>query len=139
MIGNCQTETLRQGFARIDVLNKMFDVKYHFIHLPEKHLREFAAKDIETCDILLVQDNRLWDEFPLRDCVRPGADIRKFPLIRFASLWPFDAWNGPGDSSRTHDREAPENLRPFPISTACSAGCARRSPTRTPALTPIVR
>ena len=112
MIGNCQTETLRQGFARSDVLNKLFDVKYHFIHLPEKHLREFAAKDIETCDILLVQDNRMWDDFPLRDCVRPGADVRKFPLIRFASLWPFDAWNGPGDR-QAHDREAPNLTFPY--------------------------
>ena len=112
MIGNCQTETLRQGFARIDVLNKLFDVKYHFVHLPEKHLREFAAKDIETCDILLVQDNRMWDEFPLRDCLRPGADVRKFPLIRFASLWPFDAWNGPGDR-QAHDREAPNLTFPY--------------------------
>jgi hypothetical protein len=112
MIGNCQTETLRQGFARADVLNEFFDVKYHFIYLPEKHLREFAAKDIETCDILLVQDNRMWDEFPLRDCVRPGADVRKFPLIRFASLWPFDAWNGPGDR-QAHDQEAPNLTFPY--------------------------
>jgi hypothetical protein len=112
MIGNCQTETLRQGFARSDVLNKLFDVKYHFIHMPEKHLREFATTDIETCDILLVQDNHMWDEFPLRDCVRPGADIRRFPLIRFASLWPFDAWNGPGDR-QAHDREAPNLTFPY--------------------------
>jgi hypothetical protein len=112
MIGNCQTETLRQGFARIDVLNKLFDVKYHFIHLPEKHLREFTARDIETCDILLVQDNHMWDESPLRDCVRPGADVRKFPLIRFASLWPFDTWNGPGDR-QAYDREAPNLTFPY--------------------------
>ncbi|HEX2152068.1 MAG TPA: WcbI family polysaccharide biosynthesis putative acetyltransferase, partial [Stellaceae bacterium] len=95
IIGNCQSETLRQGFARIEPLNRLFDVKYHFIQLP-RNLHEFAARDLETCDILLIQDIRLWDVFPLRDCVRPGADSVRFPLVRFASPWPFDAWNGPG-------------------------------------------
>jgi hypothetical protein len=42
----------------------------------------------------------------LRDCVAPTAEIIKFPLVRFASLWPFDAWNGPGDRG-AHDQEAP--------------------------------
>jgi hypothetical protein len=105
MIGNCQSETLRQGFARTESLSKLFDVKYHFVQLP-RNLHEFAARDLETCDIVLVQDIRLWDDFPLRDRVRPGAEILKFPLVRFASLWPFDAWNGPGDR-QAHDREAP--------------------------------
>ena len=96
IIGNCQSETLRQGFARIESLNRLFDVKYHFIQL-QKNLHEFAVRDLETCDILLIQDIRLWDEFPLRDSVRPGAEAVRFPLVRFASPWPFDAWNGPGD------------------------------------------
>jgi len=96
MIGNCQTETLRQGFARIDVLNKLFDVKYHFVHLPEKHLREFAAKDIETCDISAGPGQSHWDEFPLRDCLRPGADVRKFPLIRFALVMAVRRLEWPG-------------------------------------------
>ena len=111
IIGNCQSETLRQGFARIETLNRLFDVKYHFIQLP-KNLHEFAARDLETCDILLIQDIRLWDEFPLRDCVRPGADVARFPLVRFASLWPFDAWNGPGDKE-AHDREGPNLTFPY--------------------------
>ncbi len=111
MIGNCQSETLRQGFTRIESLNKLFDVKYHFVQLP-KNLHEFAARDLETCDILLIQDIRLWDEFPLRDRVRPGAQVARFPLVRFASLWPFDAWNGPGDRE-AHDREAPNLTFPY--------------------------
>jgi hypothetical protein len=111
IIGNCQSETLRQGFAQIESLNSRFDVRYHFVQLP-KNLHEFAARDLESCDILLIQDIRLWDEFPLRDCVRPGADQARFPLVRFASLWPFDAWNGPGDK-QAYEREAPNLTFPY--------------------------
>ena len=111
IIGNCQSETLRQGFNRIESLSRLFDVTYHFVQLP-KNLHEFAARDLEACDILLVQDIRLWDQFALRDCVRPGAEILKFPLVRLASLWPFDAWNGPGDRE-AQDREAPNLTFPY--------------------------
>ncbi len=111
IIGNCQSETLRQGFVRSEALNRRFEVKYHFVQLP-KNLHEFAARDLERCDILLVQDIRLWDDFPLKDCVRPGAEVLRFPLVRFASLWPFDAWNGPGDRA-AHDREAPNLTFPY--------------------------
>ena len=111
IIGNCQSETLRQGFARIETLNRLFDAKYHFIQLP-RNLHEFAARDLETCDILLIQDIRLWDEFPLRDSMRPGAEAVRFPLVRFASPWPFDAWNGPGDKE-AHERETPNLTFPY--------------------------
>jgi hypothetical protein len=111
IIGNCQSETLRQGFARIETLSRLFDAKYHFVQLP-KNLHQFAARDLETCDILLVQDIRLWDEFPLRDHVRPGAETMRFPLVRFASPWPFDAWNGPGDSE-ARGREGPNLTFPY--------------------------
>jgi hypothetical protein len=111
IIGNCQSETLRQGFARIETLNRLFDVRYHFIQLP-KNLHEFAARDLESCDTVLIQDIRLWDEFPLRDHVRPGAEAVRFPLVRFASPWPFDSWNGPGDRD-AYDREAPNLTFPY--------------------------
>ncbi|MGD9616076.1 MAG: WcbI family polysaccharide biosynthesis putative acetyltransferase [Alphaproteobacteria bacterium] len=111
IIGNCQSETLRQGFTRIETLSRLFDVKYHFVQLP-KNLHEFAARDLETCDIVLIQDIRLWDEFPLRDRVRPGADAVRFPLVRFASPWPFDAWNGPGDND-ARAREGPNLTFPY--------------------------
>jgi hypothetical protein len=105
IIGNCQSETLRQGFAHIEALNRRFEAKYHFVYL-QQNQRDFVARDLEQCDILLVQDLRDWLTFPLRDCVAPTAEIIKFPLVRFASLWPFDAWNGPGDRG-AHDQEAP--------------------------------
>jgi hypothetical protein len=44
--------------------------------------------------------------------VRPGAEAIRFPLVRFASLWPFDAWNGPGDK-QAYEREAPNLTFPY--------------------------
>ncbi len=78
IIGNCQSETLRQGFARIETLNRQFDVKYHFIQLP-RNLHEFAARDLETCDIVMIQDIRLWDEFPLQRLRPSGRRRAAFP------------------------------------------------------------
>jgi Polysaccharide biosynthesis enzyme WcbI len=111
IIGNCQSETLRQGFAQLEVLNRRFEVKYHFVQL-QQNQRDFVARDLEQCDILLVQDVRDWDRFPLRDCVSAMAEVIKFPPVRFASLWPFDAWNGPGDRE-AQEREAPNLTFPY--------------------------
>lgn len=105
LIGNCQSEIVRQGFTRVESLNEQFHATYHFVTLPT-NLYEFARRDLEAADILLVQDIRDWDNFPLRDCIRPGIETIRFPGVRFASLWPFDGWNGPGDSE-AQQREAP--------------------------------
>lgn len=111
LIGNCQCSVLAQAFRQTGSLNRHYLTKYHFVQLLP-NLYEFARRDIEDCDVLLVQDIELWNHFPLRDCIRPGADIVKFPLIRFASLWPFDAWNGPGDREAFF-AEAPNHTFPF--------------------------
>jgi hypothetical protein len=111
IIGNCQSETLRQRFAQLEVLNRRFEAKYHFVQL-QQNQRDFVARDLEQCDILLVQDVRDWDRFPLRDCVPATADVIRFPLVRFASLWPFDGWNGPSDRE-AHEREAPNLTFPY--------------------------
>jgi hypothetical protein len=111
MIGNCQMETLRLGFSRVESLDRRFVVKYHFVQIPQ-NLHEFAIRDLECCDIVLAQDIRLWDEFPLRDAIRPGADTLRVPLVRFASLWPFDGWNGPSDRAAIA-REAPNLTFPY--------------------------
>lgn len=110
-IGNCQCSVLVQAFNQTEALSRQFAAKYHFVQL-RPNLYEFARRDIEDCDILAVQDIDLWNHFPLRDCVRPATEVIKFPLMRFASLWPFDAWNGPGDRE-AHDREAPNSTFPF--------------------------
>jgi hypothetical protein len=111
LIGNCQCSVLVQAFNHSDTLSRSYVTKYHFVQL-KPNLYEFARRDIEDCDVLLVQDIDLWNQFPLRDCVRPGADIVKFPLVRFASLWPFDSWNGPGDRE-AFEAEAPNYTFPF--------------------------
>jgi hypothetical protein len=111
MIGNCQMETLRLGFSRIETLNRRFDAKYHFVQIPQ-NLHEFAIRDLESCDIVVAQDIRLWDEFPLRDAIRSQTDTVKVPLVRFASLWPFDGWNGPTDRE-AYAREAPNLAFPY--------------------------
>ncbi|HEY1796397.1 MAG TPA: WcbI family polysaccharide biosynthesis putative acetyltransferase [Stellaceae bacterium] len=111
LIGNCQCSVLVQAFNQADSLSRNYLTKYHFVQL-KPNLYEFARRDIEDCDVLLVQDIDLWNQFPLRDCVRPGADIIKFPLVRFASYWPFDAWNGPGDRE-AFLAEAPNQTFPF--------------------------
>ncbi len=111
LIGNCQCSVLVQAFNQSDALSRNYLTKYHFVQL-QPNLYEFARRDIEDCDVLLVQDIDLWNQFPLRDCVRPSTEIIKFPLVRFASLWPFDAWNGPGDRE-AYLAEAPNLTFPF--------------------------
>lgn len=105
LIGNCQSEIVRQGFTRVESLSERFHATYHFVTLPT-NLYEFARRDLAAADILLVQDIRDWDNFPLRACIRPDIETIRFPGVRFASLWPFDSWNGPGDSE-AYRREAP--------------------------------
>jgi hypothetical protein len=111
LVGNCQCSVLAQAFNQTDALSRNYLTKYHFAQL-QPNLYEFARRDIEDCDVLLVQDIDLWNQFPLRDCVRPSTEIVKFPLVRFGSLWPFDAWNGPGDRE-AFLAEAPNLTFPF--------------------------
>ncbi len=110
-VGNCQSDLLCQGFNRIESLSTAFRVKYHFVMLP-KSLHELAKRDLEATDILMIQDLRDWENFPLRDYVREDVEQVCFPGVRFASLWPFDGWNGPGDKE-AHDREAPNLTFPY--------------------------
>jgi hypothetical protein len=111
LIGNCQCRTLAQAFNHAGSLNKKFEARYHFIPLPG-NLQGFAIRDLEACDVLLIQDIHLWDDSPLRQHVRPGAEVIKFPFARFASPWPFDGWNGPSDRE-AQNRESPNMTFPF--------------------------
>ena len=38
--------------------------------------------------------------------------MHRFPLVRFASLWPFDSWNGPGDRA-AFEQETPNLTFPY--------------------------
>jgi hypothetical protein len=81
------------------------DVKYHFVGL-QQNLHEVGRTELENCNVLLVQDIRDWENYPLRPYIRDDARIIKFPLLHFASLWPFDHYNGPGDKE-AYEREWP--------------------------------
>lgn len=111
IIGNCQAEIVWQAFNRVGSLAAMFDARYHFVRLPPS-LHEFARRDLARCDILLVQDLRDWERFPLRDCLSAGREPVRFPGLRLASLWPFDGWNGPSDPEATR-REGPNTRFPY--------------------------
>jgi len=105
VIGNCQAETIRQGFEEAEPLRRRFKSKYQFVRLP-RHLHERGIAELRECDLLLVQDIRDWDSYPLKEEIPAGLEIMPFPLLHFASLWPFDHFNGAGDNE-AHDREYP--------------------------------
>jgi hypothetical protein len=105
IVGNCQAQTVHEALARSGEFHDRLDVKYHFVAL-QQNLHEAGRAELESSDILLIQDIRDWENYPLRPYIRDGAQIIKFPLLHFASLWPFDHYNGPGDKE-AYEREWP--------------------------------
>lgn len=96
IVGNCQAGLVAEAFRQDAFLARRFKPRHHYMELPA-NLCEQGEKDLAECDILLVQDIRDWEKYPLRDRVPSGLPIVKFPCLGFASLWPFDAFNGPDD------------------------------------------
>ncbi len=105
IVGNCQAQTVHEALARSGEFDDRLDVKYHFIAL-QQNLHEAGKAELESTDVLLVQDIRDWENYPLRPYIKDGVRIIKFPLLHFASLWPFDHYNGPGDKE-AYEREWP--------------------------------
>jgi hypothetical protein len=105
IIGNCQAQTVYEALMRTRAFNTRVDAKYHFVGL-QQNLHELARNELANCEILLVQDINDWENYPLRSDIRTDLPIIKFPLLHFASLWPFDHYNGPGDRE-AYEREAP--------------------------------
>jgi hypothetical protein len=105
IIGNCQAQTVHEALVRSGEFDDRLDVKYHFVAL-QQNLHEQGKAELETSDILLVQDIKDWDDYPLRPHIRDDVRVIKFPLLHFASLWPFDHYNGPGDRE-AYEREWP--------------------------------
>lgn len=96
ILGNCQARIVARAMRNHHGFSRQFQVLHHELELPQ-NLRHQARRDLECSDILLIQDIKEWEKYPLRDHVPPGAQILRYPCIRFASLWPFDAFNGPDD------------------------------------------
>jgi hypothetical protein len=105
IVGNCQAQTVHEALARSGEFNDRLHVKYHFVAL-QQNLHEAGRAELESSDVLLVQDIRDWENYPLRPYIQNGVQIIKFPLLHFASLWPFDHYNGPGDKE-AYEREWP--------------------------------
>jgi hypothetical protein len=105
IIGNCQAQTVYEALIRTRAFNARLDVKYHFVGL-QQDLHDLGRSELKHCNILLVQDIKDWESYPLRPDIPDDVPIIKFPLLHFASLWPFDHYNGPGDRE-AYERESP--------------------------------
>jgi hypothetical protein len=105
IVGNCQAQTVYEASVRSGGFHDRLDVKYHFVAL-QQNLHDQGRYEVESSDILLVQDIKDWENYPLRPHIRDDVRIVKFPLLHFASLWPFDHYNGPGDKE-AYEREWP--------------------------------
>jgi len=95
IIGNCQAEIVGHQL-RATALSDRFSVNFHYFNMPD-HEIEMGKRVIDAADLVLVQDIRDWEQYPLKDFIPASARIVKFPCLRLASLWPFDSYNGPGD------------------------------------------
>jgi Polysaccharide biosynthesis enzyme WcbI len=96
-IGNCQAELLEKAFRRTAPASQ-FASFYHYFDVSEVH-REAAGADLADCDVLLMQDIQDLEFYPLREAIPTAARIVQFPFLRFASLWPYDDFNGLRDTA----------------------------------------
>ena len=95
VVANCQGGLIAEAMRRDDALARQLSTRHHFIDLPI-NLHEQGKRELAAFDLLLAQDIRHWDSYPLRAYV-PPLPIVMFPCVSFASLWPFDGFNGPDD------------------------------------------
>jgi hypothetical protein len=110
VIGNCQAEVLSHQLRALPLSDRIA-VNFHFFDLPEREIEE-GKTTVGDADLVLIQDIRNVDEYPLKDYIRSTARIVKFPCLRFASLWPFDGLNGLGDPEAVK-RDWPELKFPY--------------------------
>ncbi|MGH6670810.1 MAG: WcbI family polysaccharide biosynthesis putative acetyltransferase [Xanthobacteraceae bacterium] len=104
-VGNCQAELLQRAFAKATPAAQ-FASFYHFFDLSQDELAT-ARAEICACDVILMQDIRDAENYPLRASLPPHCRIIAFPFLRFASPWPYDDFNGLRDSvARNQDDPA---------------------------------
>lgn len=96
IFGNCQGSLLAEALRDHSGFSRLFSVKHHYMELPA-NLHEQGRRDLDECDMLLIQDIREWEDYPLREHVPAQLPTLRYPCVRFASPWPFDAFNGPDD------------------------------------------
>lgn len=95
-IGNCQAKLLHKAFREMAPASD-FKTFYHFFDVPEA-ARQSASADLAACDDLLMQDIQDLEDFPLGPAIPAGTRIVRFPVLRFASPWPYDDFNGMRDT-----------------------------------------
>lgn len=96
VFGNCQGNLLADALRQHSGFARHFTVKHHYMEL-QPNLHEQGRRDLAEADLLLIQDIREWNDYPLRADVPPDLPTLRYPCVRFASPWPFDAFNGPDD------------------------------------------
>lgn len=96
VFGNCQGSLLAEALRNHAGFARHFAIKHHYMELPP-NLHEQGRRDLAESDMLLIQDIREWDQYPLRADVPADLPTLRYPCVRFASPWPFDAFNGPDD------------------------------------------
>lgn len=96
IFGNCQGNLLAEALRYHSGFTRHFSVKHHYMELPA-NLHEQGKRDLEECDLMLIQDIKEWQHYPLREHVPDDMPTLRYPCVRFASPWPFDAFNGPDD------------------------------------------
>jgi hypothetical protein len=96
-VGNCQAGLLHDAFRGMAPASD-FETFYHFFEVPEA-ARESACADLAGCDDLLMQDIQNLEDYPLHTAIPVGTKIVRFPVLRFASPWPYDDFNGMRDTA----------------------------------------
>lgn len=96
VFGNCQGSLMADALRNHSGFARHFTVKHHYMEL-QPNLHEQGRRDLAESDLLLIQDIREWEHYPLRADVPSDLPTLRYPCVRFASPWPFDAFNGPDD------------------------------------------
>jgi hypothetical protein len=96
-VGNCQAELLHKAFREMAPASD-FETFYHFFDMPEA-ARRSASAELAGCDELLMQDIQDLEDHPLHAAIPASTKIVRFPVLRFASPWPYDDFNGLRDTA----------------------------------------
>src|SRR5205807_8048194 len=64
IVGNCHAAIIYEGFRAVPALARYFRARYYDVNL-RTHLSEAARRDLQNCDLLVVQDIADWEDSPL--------------------------------------------------------------------------
>jgi hypothetical protein len=109
LVGNCQTEVMTNAARRSPEAGRV-RATYHHPAMPQ-NLTALARNELATADILLVQDIEDFNRYPLKDEVPDRLQVHRFPILMFATPWPYDTMSGPPDR-HAFERELVEQRFP---------------------------